>query len=136
EPIARAPAPAEAKAARLRQMKEIAGRFEATIIDTPLDKRQQMRLLPRPLFRYESPVGDLLDGAIFGLTTNGTNPDAILAVELRKFGGPEPRWMFGVAGMTQGALSVRFDDKEVWTKPYAQTPGSYETWNWFWENPK
>jgi hypothetical protein len=134
--LPKAPAPAEGKAARLRQMKEIAKRFDATIIDTPVNRRQQMRLLPRPLHRYETPAGELLDGAIFGLTTNGTNPDAILAVELHKTEAPEPEWKFAVAGMTQGALSVRFDEKEVWTKPYATAIGSYETWNWFWENAK
>ena len=135
-PIAQAPAAAEGKPARLRQMKEIAKRFDATIIDTPIDRRQQMRLLPRPLYRYEAAAGDLLDGAVFGLTTNGTNPDAILAVELHAKKGAEPEWVFGVAGMTQGGLSVRFNTKEVWTKPYAKAIGSYETWNWFWENPK
>jgi hypothetical protein len=136
-PIAAAPPPAEGRPARLRQMKDIAGRFAATIIDTSIDARQEMRLLPRPIYRYEKPAGDMLDGAIFGLTTNGTNPDAILVVELhenRRSGG---EWKFGVAGMTAEGLSVKFDNKEVWTKSYSGgRAASYDTWAWFWENRK
>jgi|SRR5579872_2714750 len=131
KPIAAAPAPAAGKPARLRQMKEISNRFQATITDTANGSSQEMRLLPRPIFRYEKPSGDLLDGAVFGLTTNGTNPDALLIVELLKPDGAAEQWQFAVAGMTAGALSVKFDDKEVWTKPYVGNTGSYETWTWF-----
>jgi hypothetical protein len=125
-----APAAAGSQASRLREMKEIATRFKATIVK-PQNNREEMRLLPRPVFRYETPKGDLLDGAIFGLTSNGTNPDGILVLELleRKGGGPE--WRFGFAGMTAGDLSVKLDDKEVWSKPPAKGPGSFDTWVWF-----
>jgi hypothetical protein len=134
-PIGGAPDAAQGMAARLRQMKDIAKRFDATMIDGP-DKRQQMRLLPRPLYRYEEPAGDLRDGAVFGLTSNGTNPDAVLVVELHRAQAPAPEWKFGVTGMTTSALSVRFDDKEVWTKPSSPAMRSYENWVWFWENQR
>jgi hypothetical protein len=131
--IASAPA-AEGRPARLRQMKEISNRFAATLIDTAANTRQEMRLLPRPLYRYEKPVGGLLDGAVFGLTTNGTNPDAVLVVELHVREGAAAEWKFGVAGMTAGGLSVTFDEKEVWSKPFSGArAASYDTWAWFWE---
>jgi len=44
--ISSAPSPAAGKGARLRQMKEIAGRFAATIIDPKAGTREEMRLLP------------------------------------------------------------------------------------------
>jgi hypothetical protein len=136
--IAAAPARAEGPSARLRQMKELAGRFSATLIDaTVADNRQEMRLLPHPIYRYEKPAGGMQDGAIFGFTANGTNPDAILVVELHKSGDAGGEWKFSVAGMTTGGLSVKFDDKEVWSKP--PVPGvaaSFDTWEWFWEKPK
>jgi hypothetical protein len=136
EAIAKVPSPAEGKVARMRQMKEISNRFTAVITDTEQKVDQDMRLLPRPLYRYEKAAGDLVDGAVFGFTTNGTNPDAILSIELHKREGATPEWKFGLAGMTAGALSVRLDDREVWTKPYVGNTGSYETWLWFFEKPK
>lgn len=136
--LAAAPAPAEGPSARLRQMKELAGRFSATMIEaTVRDNRQEMRLLPRPIYRYEKPTGEMQDGAVFGFTTNGTNPDAILVVELHKSPDLGGEWKFSVAGMTTGGLSVKFDDKEVWSKPAVPgTAASFDTWEWFWEKPK
>ena len=129
-----APAPAEGRSARLRQMKDIANRFAATVIDTTASTRQEMRLLPRPLYRYEKPTGELLDGAVFGLTSNGTNPDAILVLELHARDGAAAEWKFGVAGMTAGGLVITFDGKEVWSKPFSGgRAASYDTWAWFWE---
>jgi hypothetical protein len=130
--IADAPVPAEGQAARLRQIKEIAGRFQAVITTDPtIDAKQEMRLLPHPLYRYEKPAGDILDGAAFGMTTNGTNPDAILIVELHRQEGRPPAWKFAVAGMTSGGLSVKLGDREVWSRPSVPNTGSYDTWLFF-----
>ena len=41
-----------------------------------------------------------------------------------------------IALMTTGGLSVKFDDKEVWSQP--PVPGvaaSFDTWEWFRERP-
>src|SRR5262249_12121149 len=121
--------------ARLRKTKDIAQRFGPVIIDTQENSRQEMRLLPRPIYRYESATNELLDGAVLGLTTNGTNPDAILVVELHQPQGSAPQWKFGIAGMTASGLSMTLDDREVWSKPYVRSTGSYDTWVWFWEKP-
>jgi hypothetical protein len=128
-----APAAAGGQIARLREMKTIASRFKATITEPQENNREEMRLLPRPVYRYESPTRELLDGAVFGLTKNGTNPDAILVLELNENKAAAPVWKFGVAGMTAGELSVKFDDTEVWSKPAAKGTGSFDTWVWFWE---
>jgi hypothetical protein len=135
-PITDGPVPAEGKPARLRQMKELANRFGATIVNVTSDSTQEMRLLPRPIYRYEKPTGDLLDGTVFGLTTNGTNPDAILVIELQKSDVGALQWRFGVAGMTQEQLSVKVDGKEVWSKPHVRSAGNFDTWTFFWENRK
>jgi hypothetical protein len=131
--IADGPQPASGRPGRLRQIKDIAQRFRAEIIDNNENSRQEMRLLPRPLYRYDSAAEELLDGAVFGLTTNGTNPDAILVIEVHQPQGAAPQWKFGIAGMTAGGLSVTLDDHEVWSKPYVRSTGSYDTWVWFWE---
>jgi hypothetical protein len=134
--FAGAPPAGDGTAARLRQMKEIGGRFSATIVNATSGNSQEMRLLPRPIYRYENGTSELPDGTVFGLTTNGTNPDAILVVELHRPAEAAPKWKFGVAGMTQEQLSVKFDGKEVWSKPHSPASGKFDTWMFFWENEK
>jgi hypothetical protein len=129
--------PAKDVAGRLRQMKELANRFEARIlVDNVNNNTQQMRLLPRPIHRYEKPVGKVLDGAAFGLTTNGTNPDVILLIELQESENGSPKWMYGLAGMTAGGVTVNLDDREVWSKPFVGQAGRYDTWLWFFGLPE
>ncbi len=111
------PAPASKKAARLRQIKEIARRFSAKI-DRTATIQQEMRFLPRPIHRYGDPDSELRDGAIFGFTTHGTNPDALLLIELHQQEATTSSWKYGLAQMTTGKLSVRLDNKEVWTAPF------------------
>ena len=55
----------------------------------------ELRLLPKPLYRYESTDPEVLDGAVFALVSSaGTDPEIILLIEARKT--PEgPRWVFG-----------------------------------------
>jgi hypothetical protein len=119
---------------RLQQMKEIADRVSLTIWPSE-GGQQEMRLLPRPLYRYTPPAGELIDGALFGFTTNGTNPDAVLAVELTGRDVTKGTWLYGLAQMTTGGLAARIDDREVWTatkKVALET--AYDEWIWFWGN--
>jgi len=132
QPITEALKPAEGAVARLRQLKEIAGRFQAVITTDPkADVKQEMRLLPHPIYRYEKPAGEILDGAVFGMTTNGTNPDAMLLIELHRQDGGPPAWKFAIAGMTSGALAFKLDNREVWSRKGEDNTGSYDTWLWF-----
>ena len=113
-------------------MKEISSRFTATISDDVLNIREELRLLPRPIYRYEMPAGDLLDGAVFGFAI-GAAPNALLILELHKREGGAAEWKFAAAGSTWRRLSVKLDDKEVWTKEFVLRPGNYENWSSFWE---
>ena len=36
-----------------------------------------------------------------------------------------------MARLTNGGLSVRLDDKQVWEVPTVVPPGGYENWLWF-----
>ena len=83
-PLADAPPPAATAAGRLRQMRDLAREFE--IIDhwgikDPTD--WQLRLLPAPLYRYEAPDQQVVDGAIFGYVLT-TSPEALLLLEVRE----------------------------------------------------
>src|SRR5262249_26872446 len=73
--------PAKTPAERLRQMKAIAERFKATMTGWQGDNtdREELRLLPRPLFRYDLTNAkdadpNLLDGALFAYV-QGTDPE-------------------------------------------------------------
>src|SRR5207244_973071 len=81
------PKPARTPAERLRQMKAIAERFKATMTGWQADNSDQeaLRLLPRPLYRYDltnakNADPKLLDGALFGYVM-GTDPEVVLMLE-------------------------------------------------------
>lgn len=130
-PLPNGPEPANTKAARLTQLRQLARRFSATIVRDPKDnRRDEMRLLPQPLYRYANPEAGLADAALFGLTATGTNPDGLLAIELH--GKDTTSWRYGLARMTMEGLSVRLDNAEVWTAEFTSgTPGPFDTWHWF-----
>lgn len=132
QPLKDGPELAATKAARLIQLKQLSRRFAATMTGGSADdSKTEMRLLPTPLFRYASPADHIADGALFGLSATGTNPDAMVAIQWR--GEKESaRWEFGVTGMTNGGLQVRLDDKPVWSQPYLVGRGQvFETWMYF-----
>ncbi len=95
------------------------------------DDKSQMRLLPTPLFRYFSKSGHVTDGALFGLSATGTNPDAIVAIQWREV-GTTGYWEFACMGTTDCGLEIRLDEAEVWSQPtlFGQGP-EFETWAFF-----
>lgn len=112
--VPEADAPAEIPAARLRQMKGFAAQFSSTMLGWRADKsdREELRLLPQPLYRYESKRSDLLDGAVFGFV-QGTDPESLLLLEAFQ-NGKQFEWQFAFARRTSGELEARHKDKIVW----------------------
>lgn len=98
-------------AARLRQMKEIARRFEAHEF---WNGRQELRLLVQPVHRYEDNANKVIDGTVF-IIAHATNPQVILQIEA--IDETPPRWKFSLAPEGSGEIHVLFDGKEVWTVP-------------------
>jgi hypothetical protein len=109
-----ADSPAESPVARLRQMKALAGQFSSTMLGWKADKsdREPLRLLPQPLYRYDSKRTDLLDGAVFAFV-QGTDPESLLLIEAFKV-GDRFEWQFAFARRTSGELEGRHKDKIVW----------------------
>ncbi len=98
--------PRETKAGRLQQMRELAGSFE---IEDQWGEDQeelyQLRLLPRPLYRYEAPMEHVIDGALFGYS-QGTNPEAVVVIEVVETdSGSE--WRCQVSRLTGYAVTAR-----------------------------
>jgi hypothetical protein len=120
-----APAPADTAAARLRQMKGLTDRFKVTMTGWKPDKsdREELRLLPKPLYRDEVSEGSgsdprWIDGGIFGFV-QGTDPEAILLLEAIRE-GKGPRWQYAVARATASGLEVRLDKTVVWAVEFLE----------------
>jgi hypothetical protein len=123
--------PRDQARARLTQLKNIAREFSGRTRQTPAKTEQEMRLLTRPLYQYADPKQNIVDGAVFGLTSNGTNPDALLLVEA--LGEPEEKssWRYAIVGMTGDAVEVSREGKQVWSKEFSDGPGDYRSWMWY-----
>ena len=94
---------------------------------------QEMRLLATPIHRYADAGSGLQDGMIFGLTTNGTNPDMAIVIESRGKKDSPFEWKYGIVKMTIAEVHVRLDRKEVWMSP---RNGPRETWDSFTKMPR
>jgi hypothetical protein len=129
-----APVPGETPAACLRQMKDLSRRFSASI-DFGEKVHEELRLLTQPVYSYADAEAGIIQGTIFASTGNGTNPTALFFVELQKV-EEKPHWKFGVGAITDAGVTVKYDGKEVWSKPALHAPGKdFETWTYFFEKP-
>jgi hypothetical protein len=117
-PITGAARPGRSAPQRLSQMRALTRDFSASTKDSK-ERRWELRLLPQPLYRYESTDPDVLDGAVFAFVTSaGTDPEALLVIEARKAAATDgPIWYYAVARFTDLNLWVRRKGKEVYSAP-------------------
>jgi hypothetical protein len=109
-PIPGAPKPASKPAERLRQMRALAHEFHA-FFDNAEDK-SELRLLPKPLYRYETNRAGLLDGALFAFVVT-TDPEVLLLIEARPKDGTSV-WHYGLARMSMVNMRAQHKDRSVW----------------------
>lgn len=119
-------------AQRKRQARELAPNFSARIItDLAANQSEAMRLLPRPVFEYSEAGSKAFRGAVFGLTTSGTNPDLLLLLEARGEDG-RLNWNYALARMTTGGLKVQYRGAPVWEADFvAPQWTTFPTWLFF-----
>jgi hypothetical protein len=132
QPLPDAPAPAAGSTQRKRQIRELARGFSGRILQNPrTGDSSQMRLLTTPIFEYADPQTSILNGAMFGFETNGTNPDLVVLLEVR--GSPEkPEWQFAPARMTTGGITLNYRDEKVWEAPFVSPhDGPFANWLFF-----
>jgi hypothetical protein len=98
KPLSDAPRPARTAERRLLQMKELARGFE--VKESYQGDVSVLRLLPRPIDRYEDRERGIDDGAMFAFTY-GTNPELVLLLECHNEG-----WQFAVARLSWAELNV------------------------------
>jgi hypothetical protein len=112
KPLEGAP-PARTAIQRLAQMRGLAREFTGRSLS---DQGQtwELRLLPQPLYRYESTDPDVLDGALFTLVSSaGTDPEIILLLEARKSPSGH-QWVSGAARFSDMNLWLNHKGQEVW----------------------
>jgi hypothetical protein len=114
-PIPGAPGPAASPPERLRQMHALAKEFHA-FLDTEKDKTE-LRLLPKPLYRYRVDRPDLSDGALFAFVQS-TDPEVLLVIESRPAAGVAA-WHYGFARMSMVNLRATHKDRDVWRVDWA-----------------
>jgi hypothetical protein len=116
-PIPGGPKPAATAAERLRQMRALAQEFHA-FFDLR-EEKSELRLLPKPLYRYETNRPDLPDGALFTFV-QATDPEVLLLIEARTAGGGNaPVWQYGFARMSMVNLRAQHKDRNVWRVNWA-----------------
>jgi hypothetical protein len=115
-PLPNASKPADNVRLRLPQMREIARRFSMVDrwgLKNPTD--YQLRLLPAPLYRYESSQHGVVDGAMFGYVMN--SPEALVLIEARK-SDEGLAWHYAVTRFTRFAVTVSLDGKPIADYPH------------------
>ncbi len=98
---------------RLSQMKQLVRRFSGHEF-WPADSRHELRLLVKPLHRYEDTEAGILDGAVFALA-HDLNPEAFVIVEAHDT-SVGPAWNYAIARFGFAELHVEMDNKEVWQR--------------------
>jgi len=130
-PFPRAEAPAATTRSRTAQIKALKDRFTARLnIDGEGNNGAETRTMAKPIFEYADPRSKLPLGAIFGMTSTGTNPDLLLLIEARTDGDGNFRWEYAHARMTSAALRLSLDDSEIWTESGVGS-GVFDTWTYY-----
>jgi hypothetical protein len=114
KPVEGAAAPAGTPAQRLVQLRGLAREFTGR---SKSDQGQEweLRLLPQPLYRYESTDPEVLDGALYALVSSaGTDPEIMLVLEARKTRSGH-QWVSGAARFSDMDLWLQHKGQEVWS---------------------
>jgi hypothetical protein len=112
--------PAATAGERLAQMRRLAREFTGHEINDD-GKREQLHLLPAPLYRYPAAKSGVVDGALFTLiSTEGTDTEVCLLIEARKEDG-KTRWEYACCRFSNRSLYVQHKDKEVWSSVRSAT---------------
>lgn len=111
KPVPDAPKPGPTATSRLKQMRTLSAEYSVTAQYG--DSKEQLRLLPAPVYRYASEKQGVTDGALFAFA-RGTDPEVFLMFEARKGeGGEEWRHAF-VRFVGHASLRAMRDGREGW----------------------
>lgn len=119
-PLPEPPPPAASSAARLSQMRGIARRFRALFGQR--EHEHELRLLTQPLYRYPTKGSAENDGAVFAFV-QGTDPEMLLILEIRKGADDQPSWHYAAARMTVVNLHLEYQEQPIWSAAWHSQSG-------------
>ncbi|HEV3005878.1 MAG TPA: hypothetical protein VGX78_15535, partial [Pirellulales bacterium] len=76
---------------------------------------EELRLLPRPLYRYQTQRTDLIDGALFAFV-QGTDPEVVLVLEAVGRDA-ESEWRYALTRRSVLPLEADIDGERIWSVP-------------------
>lgn len=109
-PVPGSPAVGKSAGLRLTQMRSLARQYSVER-QHPEQKKEVLRMLPQPIYRYSSAPEKVLDAAIF-VFVEGTDPEAYLLVEATD--GEAPTWQFAFARMNIVEFNGFHNGEPVW----------------------
>ena len=119
---------------RLVQMKELLEQLRAYEVGRTGSK-YELRLMPKPLIRYDDNKAELVDGAIFAFSYV-TNPELLGILEARG-AATSAQWQIGFARCGTAEPHVLLGDQEIFTLPYAKATGpEHVYWNFSYQFKK
>jgi hypothetical protein len=87
--------------------REFSGRMNRRGVDHPL------RLLPRPVYEYESDDPEISSGALLMLVAYSTDPDILMLIEARNT-SDGPKWFFRPARFSDKSLWLTYKENDIW----------------------
>lgn len=114
QPLPNVDTPADSAGQRRRQMGDMAGRFSGEKT-TRAGVTRALRLLPKPIYRYEPSDAKVLDGGLYVLA-EATDPEALLVLEARNTDSTYV-WHYAFARMNSVRVTATYNDKLVWEAP-------------------
>ncbi len=111
KPVPKAPSGGRTTTQRLTQMRLIAKKFTLELIDKD-GSVDQLRLLSQPLYHFDQPVGNAVQGTLFAFA-RGTDPEAFLLLEFRDEDGIS-KLHYSFARSNFLPTIARYDSAEVW----------------------
>lgn len=105
--LSEGPTISKLRSGRLAQMRNVASQFTGTVGK----KREELRLLRQPVYRYPETMDR--DGAIF-VFAQTTDPEILLLLDVDP-NAIDSKWKFAVARITRLACALRQGDKEVYS---------------------
>lgn len=108
--LAGTPAPEATRTGRLVQMRVIARRLSASIT---AEEKNELRLLPQPLYRYPDKTAGAVDGAVFVFAL-ATDPELVLLIEASADADTRV-WKVAFARFGNLAMAVKDGERTLWT---------------------
>lgn len=105
---------------RLRQMKDLARRFETHEFWDPENSRFELRCLATPVLRYSDNENGVFDGSVF-IFAHGTNPEILLFLEAQGTTAETSKWQFAAYRLGSAEMHLDLNRQPVWSRD--RTPG-------------